>query len=147
MRHRWAAQIALVVMFCAIGALFVLLPRILRSPPRRHTPGLSLSGTFPTTVEIRNALSAVDDPELGINIVDLGLVRDVRIEKDGKVSVTLLFTSPLCPLSSLIINEVSATLSALDGVREVEVRVDRSSVWSPQMMSDEARDKLKGYFR
>lgn len=162
MRHRWVAQIALAVLFCAIGALFVLLPGILHSPPRKLPPGVSLSGTSqggdgahrgalngtsPTLEEIRGVLAAVEDPELGIGIVDLGLVRDVQLEEEGKVSVTLLFTSPFCPLSGLIIREVRATLSALDGVRDVEITVDRSTVWSPEMMSAEARDRLKGYFR
>lgn len=139
-KTRWA-PVALVFLLLALGALFVYLPRIV------HPPEGSLPRKVPLNpAGIREVLAAVPDPELGIGIVDLGLVRDIRVERGGKITVTLILTSPFCPLDDLILRDVRQVLARLDGVQEVKVEVDRSVVWTPEMMSREGREKLKGLF-
>ena len=89
-----------------------------------------------------DALRRVIDPELGINIVDLGLVYAVE-PHDGRVDVVLTMTTPACPLSAVIEDEVrEALFEGFDDVDEVRVAVVFEPAWGPAMMSDAARDKL-----
>jgi metal-sulfur cluster biosynthetic enzyme len=87
-------------------------------------------------------LHEVIDPELGVNIVDLGLVYDVAI--DGRaVSVAMTMTTPACPLGPYLTNAVEAAVWALDGVEQVDVHVVWDPPWnSTAMMSDEAKRQL-----
>jgi Mrp family chromosome partitioning ATPase len=75
-----------------------------------------------TTDQVLEALRGVMDPELGRNIVELGMVKDVTIE-DGKVSFTLALTTPTCPLRDRMSAEARTALMALDGIREVGIRM------------------------
>ena len=75
-----------------------------------------------TTEQVMQALRQVIDPELGRDIVSLGMVRDVRVEGD-RVSLTVVLTTPACPLTERIEAEVRAALQALPGVREVDLRM------------------------
>ncbi len=101
---------------------------------------------MPTDDAIRTALKAVLDPEIGINIVDLGLVYGVdkaRTEEGGKVTVTMTLTSMGCPLTELIHQQCSLVLVRLPGVDDVDVDFTFSPPWSTDMISDEARDELR----
>ncbi len=95
------------------------------------------------------ALEQVYDPELYIDIVNLGLVYEVRVtERDGKsdVFVRMTMTSPACPAGPELVREVKEVLAALgDEVGEVEVEVVLSPPWSPDLMTEEARDQLGMY--
>ena len=96
-------------------------------------------------IEILEALKSVYDPEIGMNIVDLGMVYGVDLEPDmGKVHVDLALTTPGCPLGPEIIRDVKRELKALEGVQEVTVDLVWQPVWHPSMMSDYAKDAL-GY--
>jgi metal-sulfur cluster biosynthetic enzyme len=98
-----------------------------------------------TKIELLDALKNVYDPEIGMNIVDLGLVYGVDVEpEEGKVHVDLTLTSPGCPLGPEIIRDVKRELRALDEVREVNVDLVWKPLWHPSMMSDYAKDTL-GY--
>jgi len=90
------------------------------------------------------ALKAVYDPELGINIVDLGLVYDVRIT-DGSIHIEYALTTMGCPIGPLIEEQMQAVLGQLPGVSSVEAEMVLRPPWSPEMMSEEAKAAL-GYF-
>lgn len=87
------------------------------------------------------ALKTVVDPELNVNVVDLGLVYSVRAE-DDKVDVEMTLTSPACPMGPEILRNAVAALEKVEGVAKVDVRLVMSPPWTPDRMSDEARDEL-----
>jgi metal-sulfur cluster biosynthetic enzyme len=95
-----------------------------------------------TAEEARDALKNVYDPEIGINIVDLGLVYDIDISDKNDVLVTMTLTSLGCPLGPVIVQEVSNAMADLPDLGEVDVKLVWSPPWSPDMMSEEARDEL-----
>jgi len=95
-----------------------------------------------TEQDIRDALRGVIDPELGINIVDLGLVYGVEIDDDG-VRVLMTMTTPACPLGSYLRDlAMSAIASRVPGAHDVEVSLVWEPPWHPGMMSAEARLQL-----
>jgi len=95
--------------------------------------------------EIVEALKDVYDPEIGMNIVDLGLVYGVDWEeRKRRVHVDLTLTSPGCPLGPEIIRDIRHALGDLDDVLEVGVDLVWSPLWHPRMMSEHAKDEL-GY--
>lgn len=87
-------------------------------------------------------LKNVYDPEIGINIVDLGLVYDADIEETGDVLVTMTLTSMGCPLGPVIMQEVNNALKDLPGIGDTDVKLVWSPPWSPDSMSDDAKDEL-----
>ncbi len=90
-------------------------------------------------------LKAVPDPELGISIVDLGLVYDVKFDKKGKVTVVMTLTTMGCPLFDSIADPIKTILSKVEGVKDVEVELTFDPPWSVEKMSKEAKIKL-GFF-
>jgi metal-sulfur cluster biosynthetic enzyme len=94
------------------------------------------------TEQIRKALRTVVDPEVGVNIVDLGLVYSVELT-DAEVKIELTMTSPACPLGEVIIEEVKSALHAvLSDAVQVSIELVWSPPWEPSMMSDKARENL-----
>ena len=87
------------------------------------------------------ALRQVIDPELMINIVDLGLVYDVA-QEGAKVSVNMTLTSPACPVGPQIVQQAKMALQQLDDVDEAEIKLVMSPPWTPERMTDDARDQL-----
>ncbi len=94
---------------------------------------------------VREALKQVVDPELGINIVDLGLVYDVDIAEGGQVHIEYTLTTMGCPIGPLIEQQMQSFLAAVPGVAEVTAEMVLRPAWSPEMMSEEAKAAL-GYF-
>jgi metal-sulfur cluster biosynthetic enzyme len=97
-----------------------------------------------TDTDIRHALRTVIDPELGVNIVDLGLV--YRIEVEGpRVRVDMTMTSPACPMGDYLKALVDAAITGtVAGAQHVEVTLVWEPAWDPDMMSDAARRQLDG---
>lgn len=95
-----------------------------------------------TKDDVFAGLKNVYDPEIGINIVDLGLVYDADIEETGDVLVTMTLTSMGCPLGPVIMQEVNNALRDLPGIGETDVKIVWSPPWSPDSMSDDAKDEL-----
>jgi metal-sulfur cluster biosynthetic enzyme len=91
-----------------------------------------------------DALRKVNDPELGINIVDLGLVYDVRVE-DGTVHIDYTLTTMGCPIGPLIEEQIRQMLEPVEGVDQVEAEMTLSPPWTPEKMSEEAKAAL-GFF-
>ena len=81
------------------------------------------------------------DPELPVNIVDLGLVYDVQVN-DEVVNIKMTLTGPGCPASMLISEQVKQQVSAIEGVQEANVEIVWDPPWNPSMMSSAARQKL-----
>ncbi len=87
-------------------------------------------------------LRNVYDPEIGVNIVDLGLVYDVDVAEAGDVLITMTLTSLGCPLGPVIVQEATNALADLPAIGAVDVKLVWSPPWSPEKMSEEARDEL-----
>ena len=88
-----------------------------------------------------DALREVIDPELMINIVDLGLVYSIN-QTERKVLVEMTLTSPACPAGPQIISQAKMSLEKLDGVDLAEIKLTMSPPWTPDRMTDDARDQL-----
>ena len=95
----------------------------------------------PDELTMLNALKQVVDPELFVNIVDLGLVYGIQ-EDDHKVLVDMTLTSPACPAGPQIISQAKSALEAIPGVKEATIKLVMSPPWTPDRMTDEARDQL-----
>lgn len=95
-----------------------------------------------TKDDVREGLKQVYDPEIGINVVDLGLVYDADISENGDVLVTMTLTSLGCPLGPVIMQEVTGALKNLPGIADIDVKLVWSPPWTPDMMSEDAKDEL-----
>ena len=95
------------------------------------------------------ALRQVNDPEMFVNIVDLGLVYEVNVfetaEGKSRIHVKMTMTSPACPAAPQMLQEARDALVNLDGVSEAQVELVLSPPWTPERMSEEARDELGFY--
>jgi metal-sulfur cluster biosynthetic enzyme len=95
---------------------------------------------------VREALKQVIDPELFVNIVDLGLIYDVKIAEteDGKsnVDVEMTMTSPECPAGPQLLGQSKQVVGNLENVGAVDVRLVMDPPWTPDRMTEDARDQL-----
>ncbi len=91
---------------------------------------------------IFDALRNVYDPEIGINIIDLGLVYGLDIREDGFVTLTMTLTTPGCPMHESIGEGVGAALSTVPSVTGGEIKIVWEPRWEPSMMTDEGRAAL-----
>jgi len=96
--------------------------------------------------KVREALKEVIDPELFVNIVDLGLIYEIKIDEtdDGEsdVQVQMTMTSPACPAGPQLLGQSKEFVSRLEGVHEVDVRLVMDPPWTPDRMTEDARDQL-----
>ena len=95
-----------------------------------------------TKAAVMDKLKTIPDPELGISIVDLGLIYDISIDKQKKVSVKMTLTTMGCPLFSLIADPIKANVREIEEVKDVEVDLTFDPPWTPEKMSEEAKIKL-----
>ena len=104
---------------------------------------MTSGATVPSETEVMNALKSVYDPELGISIVDLGLVYGVTVE-DGRVVVGMTLTTPACPLGPVIKSQAYAVLTSnLDAINDVDINLVWTPRWDPRTMaSEEAKAEL-----
>lgn len=101
-----------------------------------------MESELPDEGAVREALRQVIDPEIGINIQDLGLVYGVDIQPD-QIMVELSMTSPACPLSDLITEESRRAIRTITPEScRIAIKIVWTPVWGPEMMSDEAKAKL-----
>jgi metal-sulfur cluster biosynthetic enzyme len=100
----------------------------------------------PTEDGVREALKEVIDPELFVNIVDLGLIYLVTVtdleEGKSKVSIEMTMTSPACPAGPQLIQNSKDVLGRIEGVTDVEVKLVMTPPWTPDRMTEDARDQL-----
>jgi FeS assembly SUF system protein len=88
------------------------------------------------------ALKEIYDPEIPVNIYDLGLIYGVEISPDSDAKVTMTLTTPHCPVAESMPGEVELRVSSVPGVRDAEVELVWDPPWDPQKMSDEAKLEL-----
>ena len=91
---------------------------------------------------VRNAMKKVLDPELGIDVVALGLVYDIKIS-NGEVRVEMTLTSPGCPMAPQIMADAEAKVGKVKGVSKVIIEFVFDPPWNPDKMSDDARMELR----
>lgn len=97
----------------------------------------------PTKEQIYEALKPVQDPEIHIGIVDLGLIYDVMVADDGAVNVKMTLTTPACPYGEMLISMAHRAAEELDGVTSVKIDLVWDPVWDPkEMCTDMAKDML-----
>ncbi len=102
------------------------------------------AGTPPASRdEIIEALHTVCDPEIMINIYDLGLVYDIRQADNGNVEVDMTLTAPTCPVAGILPGQAAAAMAALSGVGIAKVNVVWEPAWTPERLSDEAKAMLE----
>lgn len=96
--------------------------------------------------KVREALKQVIDPELFVNIVDLGLIYEINIDEaeDGKsnIGVNMTMTSPACPAGPQLLGQSKEFVGKLEEVNEVDIRLVMDPPWTPDRMTEDARDQL-----
>lgn len=103
------------------------------------TPGDPCGETYEAVI---TALREIYDPEIPVNIYDLGLIYGVEVTADSDAKVTMTLTTPHCPVAESMPGEVELRVSAVPGVRDAEVNLVWDPPWDPSKMSDEARLEL-----
>ncbi len=111
----------------------------LAQKPAASSPGEPGGELYERVVE---ALKEIYDPEIPVNIYDLGLIYGVDVTADGDVAITMTLTTPHCPVAESMPGEVELRASAVPGVRDAEVNLVWDPPWGPDKMSDEARLEL-----
>ena len=95
---------------------------------------------------VREALKQVIDPELFVNIVDLGLIYTVNVQPEendqSSVSVDMTMTSPACPAGPQLLSQSKEAVARLEGVSDVEIKLVMEPPWTPDRMTEDARDQL-----
>lgn len=100
---------------------------------------MTIEQTKPSEELILEALKVVNDPEIGINIVDLGLIYGTDVDDQGKVKITMTLTTPGCPLSEYIDASVKAALEDVPGITDSHIDLVWTPPWGPDKMSEDAR--------
>ncbi len=95
-----------------------------------------------TKEKVMEALKAVMDPEIGLDVVSLGLVYDVNISEEGDVKIKMTMTTPGCPLVGMITEDAKNVLETLEGVKSVDVELVWDPPWTPDMIEPEVRARL-----
>ena len=91
---------------------------------------------------IVDVLKTVYDPEIPVNIYDLGLIYKIDVAEDGNVEIDMTFTAPSCPAADFILEDVRQKVDSLEGVKSSNVNLVFEPVWDPSMMTEEARVEL-----
>lgn len=106
---------------------------------------------FPTPLEQQTQphwelLNEIIDPEVGIGIVDMGLVYSVEIDKEGTANVKMTFTSPSCPAGPMLVHQVEDTmLTQVEGVKKAYVQVVWEPMWNQEMINPDVKDLMFGF--
>jgi FeS assembly SUF system protein len=92
--------------------------------------------------KIEEALRTVYDPEIPVNIFELGLVYEIKIGDEGETGITMTLTAPACPAAGEIIFDVKQKVEAIEGVKDCHVQLTFDPPWTKEMMSEEAKLEL-----
>lgn len=98
--------------------------------------------------EVEKKLKEVYDPEIPVNIFDLGLIYGIEIKDDGLVKIDMTLTARGCPIYNLLISEIKKKVAELDGVRDVEVNLVWEPAWTPERITEAGKEALRrfGFF-
>ena len=94
-----------------------------------------------TEKDVRNALKTVKDPELGLDLVVLGLIYDIRVEENN-AHVLISLTSPLCPVAGQIVEDAKQAVLGVEGIADAEVELTFDPPWTPERISPLIRSSL-----
>jgi metal-sulfur cluster biosynthetic enzyme len=97
-----------------------------------------------TSDDVYKALAEVYDPEIPINIVDLGLIYKVEVDDDNNVDIDMTFTTKSCPMHILIREQAQASIKKINGIGNVNVNLVWEPQWTPEMISKEVGKKISG---
>lgn len=111
----------------------------LAQQPRAESPAEPGGALYESVID---ALKSIYDPEIPVNIYDLGLIYGVEVNEDGDVEVVMTLTTPHCPVAESMPGEVEMRVLSVPGVRDAEVTLVWDPPWDPAKMSDEARLEL-----
>ncbi|CAL1517873.1 DUF59 domain-containing protein [Chitinophaga sp. MM2321] len=92
--------------------------------------------------QIEEVLKTVYDPEIPVNIWELGLVYEIKIKENNRIGIDMTLTAPGCPVAGDIIREVDEKVKSIEGVSDVDVHLTFDPPWTKEMMSEEARLEL-----
>jgi FeS assembly SUF system protein len=95
-----------------------------------------------TKDEIITVLKDCYDPEIPINIWDLGLVYDINVQDDGNIGIKMTLTAPGCMMGGMIAEEVKSKVKAMNGVKDAKVELVWEPAWTPDKMSEEAKAQM-----
>ena len=95
--------------------------------------------TITSAEHARKSLRAVKDPELGLNVIDIGLIYDVAVSEEGAAKVTMTLTSPGCPSGTEIMEDIRQTIADLEGITSVDVELVWEPYWTPERMDPRVR--------
>lgn len=101
-----------------------------------------MSDIISTEERIVKMLRTVFDPEIPVNIYDLGLIYKIDLEEDGKLNLDMTLTAPNCPAADFIVEDVRMKLESVEGVKEVNVNLVFEPEWNKDMMSEDAKLEL-----
>jgi FeS assembly SUF system protein len=90
-------------------------------------------------IEIVKVLKNIYDPEIPVNIYDLGLIYEINADDDNNVYILMTLTSPNCPIADQLLEEVEQKIKAINGVRSLELKLTFDPPWDQSMLSDEAK--------
>ncbi len=88
------------------------------------------------------ALRTVYDPEIPVNVYDLGLIYDVNVDENHDVKITMTLTAPNCPMVDILVADIKGAISAVPNVKTVNLNITFDPPWSKDMLSDEAKLEL-----
>jgi metal-sulfur cluster biosynthetic enzyme len=95
-----------------------------------------------TKTQINKILKSIPDPELGISVLDLGLIYEIKIDKKNNITIIMTLTSIGCPLFNLIADPIKESIEKIKGVTSVEVELTFEPPWTPDRMSRAAKAQL-----
>ncbi len=117
------------------------------APEPREAPAAAGDGapldTERLAHEVREALKIVRDPEIPVNVVDLGLIYDVEVSEDGVVDIDMTLTSMGCPVQDMIQADAELAAMKVEGVRRVNVQFVWSPPWSTDKMTDDGKKQMR----
>ena len=111
----------------------------LAQKPQAASPAAGGGDLYEAVID---ALKDIYDPEIPVNIYDLGLIYGVDVTEDGDVAIVMTLTTPHCPVAESMPGEVELRVGAVPGVRDAQVEITWTPPWDPSKMSDEARLEL-----
>lgn len=104
---------------------------------------LSQNDTLAKMIDIIEAIKTVSDPEIMINVYDLGLIYKINQNDNGDLDIDMALTAPNCPVAGILPQQVADAAASVNGVGQVEVKIVWEPAWTPERLSDDAKEMLE----
>ena len=133
---KWQFYLHMSFFFCTFAAVFA-------ADASEHADIQSFMNEFLEKEEaILKMLKTVFDPEIPVNVYDLGLIYGIELKEDGVCEITMTLTAPSCPAGDFIVEDIRQKVGSVDGVKDVNVTIVFEPEWTKDMMSEEAKLEL-----